>query len=66
MPARAWLAVTYVQLGQIEEARAEVRAILQLQPNYTISGTLRPLMPFKRAKDNELFFDAMRKAGVPE
>jgi adenylate cyclase len=65
-PARAWLAVTYVQLGQIEEARAEVREILQLQPNYTISGTLRPLMPFKRAKDNELFFDAMRKAGVPE
>jgi TolB-like protein/Tfp pilus assembly protein PilF len=65
-PARAWLAVTYVQLGQIEEARAEVRAILQLQPNYTISGTLRPLMPFKRAKDNKLFFDAMRKAGVPD
>ena len=64
--ARAWLAATYGQLGQIEEARAEVRAILQLQPNYTISGTLRPLVPFKRLKDSKLFFDAMRKAGVPD
>jgi hypothetical protein len=60
--------VAYPILVEVADADRDNRlhAILQRHPNYTISGTLRPLMRFKRAEDAELFFDGMRKAGVPE
>jgi adenylate cyclase len=60
------LAATYAQLGQHEEARAEVAEVLRLQPNYTISGTARRVIAFKHAKDDKHFFDGLRKAGLPE
>ena len=65
-PSHAWLAATYAQLGQIEEARAETFEILRLQPNYTIAGTTRRLVSFKHAKDEKHFLDGLRKAGLPE
>jgi adenylate cyclase len=65
-PAQAWLAATSAQLGLVDEARAAAREIERLQPGYTISGTTRRLVPFKRPRDLELFLDGLRKAGVPE
>ena len=61
-----WLAATYAQLGQLEEARAEAAEVLRLQPDYTIAGTARRSIAFKSAKDDKHFFDGLRKAGLPE
>jgi adenylate cyclase len=60
------LAATHAQLGQLDEARAEVAKLLRLRPGYTISGTARHLAAFKRPSDEKHFFDALRKAGLPE
>jgi len=61
-----WLAATYAQLGQRDEARAEVAEVLRLRPGYTISGGVQVLARFKHTKDEKHFFDALRKAGLPE
>jgi adenylate cyclase len=61
-----WLALTHAQLGQVEEARAQTAAVLRLNPGLTISATVRTLVSFKLAKDEKLFFEALRKAGFPE
>ena len=61
-----WLAATHAQLGQLEKARAEAVEVLRLLPNYTISGTARRTIAFKAPKDDKLFFDGLRKAGLPE
>ena len=63
---RLWLAATYVQLGELENARAEAAAVLRIEPSYTIDRTARMLIPFKHPADAEHFFDSLRKAGVPD
>ena len=60
-----WLAATYAQLGNIEQAGAEAAEILRIEPTWTI-GTQARLTPFKRPEDAEHFFDGLRKAGLPE
>jgi adenylate cyclase len=64
--AHVWLAATYAQLGQLEEARAEVAEVLRIEPKYTIDGTERRLRSFKFPEHAEHFFDGLRKAGLPE
>jgi adenylate cyclase len=61
-----WLAATYAQLGNIEQARAEAAEVLRIEPGYTIEGAGAQLNPFKRAQDAEHYFDGLRKAGLPE
>jgi tetratricopeptide (TPR) repeat protein len=61
-----WLAVTHAQLGQAKEARAGIAEVLRLNPDATISGMVRTLVTFKHAEDDKHFFDALRKAGLPE
>ena len=61
-----WLAATYAQLGNIEQARAEAAEVLRIEPKYTIEGTQARLSGFKRPEDAEHFFDGLRKAGLPE
>ena len=39
--------------------------LLRLQPGSTI-GIRRRIAPFKHAKDDKHFFDALRKAGLPD
>jgi adenylate cyclase len=53
-------------LGQLEKARAVAAEVLRRQPDYTISGTQRRLIAFKAPKYDKLFFDGLRKAGLPE
>jgi Tfp pilus assembly protein PilF len=64
--ARVELAATYAQMGKLEEARAAVAEVMRHEPNYTIGGIARPTMVFKNAKDDEHYFDGLRKAGLPE
>jgi adenylate cyclase len=64
--AHTTLAATYGQLGRLEEAQAEAREVLRIEPNYTITSHRRLLAPFKNSVDAENYFDGIRKAGLPE
>ena len=63
--ARGWLAATHAQLGQLEEARAEVAEMLRLHPGFTVAGMVR-ISPLKHARDRNHYHDGLRKAGLPE
>ena len=61
-----WLAATYAQIGNVEQARAEAAEVLRIQPKWTIEGTQARISRFKRTEDAEHLFDGLRKAGLPE
>jgi adenylate cyclase len=63
--ARIWLAATYAQLGEVENARAEAAALLQIDPSYTITGT-PPVTALRRPEDIAHISEGLRKAGLPE
>ena len=60
-----WLALTYTQLGRLDEARSEVAEVLRLRPGLQIR-TARQQLGFKHARDEKHYFDALRKTGLPE
>jgi adenylate cyclase len=60
-----WLASTYAQLGQLEEARKEAAEVLRINPGFTIESWKR-LAVYKDPKDAEHRLDGARKAGLPE
>jgi adenylate cyclase len=64
--SHAFLAATYAQLGQLEDAHAEAAEVLRINPAYTISGTQKRVSSFRRAEDLEHVVDGLRKAGLPE
>jgi adenylate cyclase len=66
MYGHAWLAATYAQLGQLENARAEAAEVLRINPKYTIYATQTRTSVFKRAEDTEHLVDGLRTAGLPE
>jgi adenylate cyclase len=59
------LASAYAQLGQPEEARAEIVEVRRLDPSFTIAKFKR-INRFKNLSDAEHLIDGMRKAGLPE
>ena len=64
--SRARLAACYGQLGHLNEAEAQVRAILQQNPNFSISDFLRADVLLERSEDREHLRDGLIKAGLPE
>ncbi len=58
------IAISQWRLGQLEEARATVRRLLQIEPTLTISRYLdrSPAAPFTTGRD---WSDALHHAGVP-
>jgi TolB-like protein/class 3 adenylate cyclase len=66
--ARLYLAATLVELGRLDEARAEVKAALALNPNLTLrryrDGSQSDSPVF--LKTRERIIEDMRKAGAPE
>ena len=69
-PNRPWgyalQAMISAELGQIDEAHAMAGEVVRLDPRFTVSGTARTLVAFKGAADDKRFFDALRRAGLPE
>jgi TolB-like protein/class 3 adenylate cyclase len=59
------LASTYAHLGRLDEARATVRRLLELQPQTTIARLKRRPV-FKNHPDAEFSYEGLRKAGLPE
>ena len=63
---RQWLAAAYAQVGELDHAREEAEAVMQIQPDYGINAMGKHFAPFKRPDDAEHLFDGLRKAGLPE
>jgi TolB-like protein len=60
-----FLAATYAELGQTDEARATVAKILDANPAVTLS-VIRTAWPFRNEADTERLIGALRKAGLPD
>ena len=64
-PALAFRTASYSALGNMEEAAASARALLDFFPAFTLSG-FRMLHMFKNPDDAARVVGALRKAGLPE
>ena len=62
--AHRCLCASLAQDGQIEEARAEMRNLRQLQPNLSIAW-IRQSVPYT-TEPMERFLDGIRKAGLTQ
>ena len=63
-PARAFRAVTYAELGRVEEARAETALILKKSPA-TTTAVWRERLPYKNKEELERVLAGLKKAGMP-
>jgi adenylate cyclase len=61
----AVLAISYVELGRLDEARATVEELLRLNPAYSLAG-FRTIMPGWHPAIVERSIESLRKAGLPE
>jgi adenylate cyclase len=61
--ARRTLAACYAEVGQLEEARAEMAEALRLNSNYSLEW-VRQNTPYKDPADLERWIAALRKAGL--
>jgi TolB-like protein/class 3 adenylate cyclase/cytochrome c-type biogenesis protein CcmH/NrfG len=61
--AREHLAMTYAQLGRLDDAKAEIADLL---PDTNLSWYRISYAHYKREEDRARLLDALRKAGVPE
>jgi adenylate cyclase len=63
--SRALLAASYGHLGRFDEARAEWREMLRVNPDYSLEYR-RKVLPYKNPEDFELIVGGLRKAGIVE
>ena len=63
--SRALLAACYGHLDRLDEARAEWRDVLRVNPDYSLEYR-RKILPYKNPEDFEHVVDGLRKAGVVE
>jgi adenylate cyclase len=57
------MVATYISLGREEEARAEAKEVLRIDPKFSLAHWGKTL-PFKNQTDRERFFAALGKAGL--
>jgi len=63
LPAHAYLAASYSELGRKEEARAEAAEVERLSPEISTEAW-RQRLPYKDQAVLERLFDSLRKAGL--
>jgi adenylate cyclase len=63
IPAYAYRAVVFSELGRVQEARAEWDKASRLSPNVSMAS-LRERLPYKRAADMERLIGAAQRAGL--
>jgi TolB-like protein/Tfp pilus assembly protein PilF len=61
-----WLAATVGEIGDADEMRRQAKALLTVQPSFTIADTARPLAVFRPAKVVQRFLEGLRKSGLPK
>jgi adenylate cyclase len=62
--SRVCLAACYSMAGRDEEARAQVKEVLRLSPNYSLEVLARERALWKDPADGKAMLDALRKAGL--
>jgi adenylate cyclase len=65
LPCRISLAAAYSLANKENNARAEIKEVLRLNPAYSIQMAMKSC-PYKNQSDIDTFLDALRKAGLPE
>lgn len=63
--AYTYLACTYVEMGQLDDAREIIKKALEIAPAYTLKMADK-LFPYRLDDDRDRILDALRKAGLPE
>ncbi len=63
IPIHLWLAATYSQMGDLDEAEWEVEQVLTLDPDFSLSSWLKT-RPYKKVLHKEQLLDGLRKAGL--
>ena len=58
-----WRALTLMKLGRIEEARADIRALLALQPGARAGEVMQY---FDHLPNHRRHIESLRQAGLPE
>jgi TolB-like protein/class 3 adenylate cyclase len=61
---RRILITTLVEMGRLDEAKQEATEYLEIRPSFRLS-TFRNT-PFKHQADQDRYFGALRKAGIPD
>jgi len=64
-PAHVYLAASYIELGRVEEARAEAEKILRINPRFSLEGKSQKL-PYKDESVIDRLGESLRKAGLPD
>ncbi len=59
------LIAAYAQLGDLDNAKANVVSLLKVVPQFTIKAAVR-IHVYQNPKDQEIFATALRQAGLPE
>jgi adenylate cyclase len=62
---RRHLAATYAQMGRLDEARAQIAKIRELEPSINLN-LYRGTLLYENPDDLEHYLDGLRKAGLPE
>ena len=62
---RQWLAATYAQSGQLDDARTHAKELLRLYPDFSLQRVAN-VLPYKSKRDLDHLIDGLRKAGLPE
>ncbi len=62
----AFLALTYADLGRIEEARAAAQEALKIDPGFSAKAFVNAVMAFKDRTRSERALATLRQLGLPE
>jgi TolB-like protein/class 3 adenylate cyclase len=62
---RRHLAAAYAQMDRLEEARAEIATVRELDPSVCLA-LYRGRLRYEKMEDREHYLDGLRKAGLPE
>jgi adenylate cyclase len=59
------LACIYVELDRLDDARGEIKKLLEISPQFSVKF-LNNILPFRVDEVRDRIFDSLRKAGLPE
>ena len=61
----AWLAITYADMGRMDEARAAAQEVLKLTPGFSAKGFVNGTMDYKDRAKAEHALTTLRQLGLP-
>ncbi len=62
----AFLALTYADMGRMEEARAMAQKVLEVNPSFSAKGWVNFQLDYKDGTKSEHALATLRQLGLPE